>query len=297
VLTNELCRGLRSRCIAPALLLGLICVGFATRSIAEARVRVLKGYVVLVRREVSTNIAEDFDALEGDLIEAGPGSEAIISHCAEVSRLEPGIKPIRITACVNGTFARLAELMVALYPKFVSDKDVSGGRNTGEQSNLLAIVFPANNTVVLTPAPSFAWRGPAGPYEVAIYDEKMSESIWTIQTNGENRIEYPKTRPQLLAGKSYFWEVRRLSGIESASASFAVLSASDQREVLNEKMQLEEQLARVKANETVRFLALAGLFLERRLQTESVVTIEQGIRQAPDSKELSLARDLLVREH
>lgn len=261
------------------------------------RVRIIEGSVILIRDNHARSVAEDFDVYPGDVLKAGPESKAIVTHCTDVSRLDSGMETIRIKACLGGPITRLSKYIEALYPKFVSHGDVSGSRDGSKPESYFRIVFPANDSAVMTSVPSFAWRGPAAHYQVAIYDEGWSV-VWKIETDVTNRIAYPKDRPQLSSGSSYFWEVKSISGFESATARFRVLNTLLRRKVLEEKAELESELAQKGVNGTVRYLAVAGLFQEYDLQAEAIKMIEKGIRETPSSEELALAlQGLLGQPH
>jgi hypothetical protein len=231
--------------------------------------------------------------MAGDLLNAGPASEAIVMQCGDVRRLSADTAPIRVRACAETSTPRLAQLVAALYPKFVTDKDVSGGRGDNQPVDGVGILFPANDSAVLTPAPSFAWEGPGGPYEIAVYDDQWSV-LWMVDAATSTRIEYPKNRRPLVAGSSYRWEVRSKSSASSVTARFDVLSGSARAALQKDIGDLEADLGRAGSAPAVRFLALAGLLRERNLQAEAVATLERGLRATPDSKELALALEGLV---
>jgi len=258
---------------------------------------VISGEVLILTSGQTIKEGQGISLSMTDRLIARANSEAVMA-CREVRRV-----PVNVATDVK-TLCRISEpaSQKGIIPKWVWSlvETAYGGQETnkrqaatkgGEADNkVVDIIAPAQDTIVLTSTPWFAWRGPAGGYQVAVF--QGSRLIWRIEVRGKLRLTYPPGYDPLpVEGKKtqYTWEITSLDGTGVASADFHVLEPATASTIRLQLNQLNKDLEAAGIRSKNKSLALAGFMQRENLQAEAVSLLENALSSAPDDPELQLA--------
>jgi hypothetical protein len=133
------------------------------------------------------------------------------------------------------------------------------------------------------PNPTFAWsyEDTAAKFGFVLTDDAQAE-VYRAEVIG-TRIRYPASAPTLQAGRTYFWTVTVLGGLQEAASSSpsGVLVVSSAR-----RQEINKKLAQHPGGSYEASVARAQVLTDYRLWYDVLAAITELIERFPDQTEL-----------
>lgn len=157
---------------------------------------------------------------------------------------------------------------------------------------VFSAVFPTQ--AILNAAPAFWWidSDSAAAYELLVLDEAFA----VIDKRQVNGFRLEKDQPALAPGKTYHWQLTRVSDGEIANVqSFTILAADTVELIRREVENLDRELKAMNADDVTHHLIRAIYYERRSLYEDAFREYRETIRLAPDVEEYrDMMRNLLV---